>query len=324
MDRNQRSAGKNPQTALTPNSPAAVWRSRLGLEKGNARAPKRCLKRPRLPPPCASAAARPAQEINPRRQATAPARYARTRHTGGDHTGKAPPLSAGGTACWPCPWGVVSINLLSGCHDLPGRELRRLPARRYRHLHVRRADRGAGHREKLQPVRLPPRKDPAAGASSSRIWSMSLWRSNCPPRGHHQGRACHGAVRLYVPRRVDGLERLSQGLRTDVSQRDGLILLTMSLPTDFSPWWGRTSSPRAITRSLARPSRPQRRQRPAGQRTANADRNVDGLQENNLFDAGTTALNIQDLSDIEFTYKNRVQVLLVRRTSPTSCGLAAR
>ncbi|MCO7110644.1 hypothetical protein NIA69_18115 [Gemmiger formicilis] len=40
----------------------------------------------------------------------------------------------------------------------------------------------------------------------------------------------------------------------------------------------------------------------------------DGLQENNLFD-GTTALNIQDLSDIEFTYQNRVQVLLGSETN---------
>ena len=38
-------------------------------------------------------------------------------------------------------------------------------------------------------------------------------------------------------------------LRIDVSQPDGLILLTMSLPTDFSPVVGRTSSQRVITHS---------------------------------------------------------------------------
>ena len=104
-------------------------------------------------------------------------------------------------------------------------------------------------------------------------------------------------------------------LRTDVSQPDGLILLTMSLPTDFSPMVGQNIEPKSYNSLL---SETQQATAETAGLQASALQTLtemrDGLQENNLFD-GTTALNIQDLSDIEFTYQNRVQVLLGSETN---------
>lgn len=104
-------------------------------------------------------------------------------------------------------------------------------------------------------------------------------------------------------------------LRTDVSQPDGLILLTMSLPTDFSPVVGQNIEPKSYNSLL---SETQQATAETAGLQASALQTLtemrDGLQENNLFD-GTTALNIQDLSDIEFTYQNRVQVLLGSETN---------
>ena len=88
-------------------------------------------------------------------------------------------------------------------------------------------------------------------------------------------------------------------LRTDVSQPDGLILLTMSLPTDFSPVVGQNIEPKSYNSLL---SETQQATAETAGLQASALQTLtemrDGLQENNLFD-GTTALNIQDLSDIE-------------------------
>ncbi len=104
-------------------------------------------------------------------------------------------------------------------------------------------------------------------------------------------------------------------LRTDVSQPDGLILLTMSLPTDFSPVVGQNIEPKSYNSLL---SETQQATAETAGLQASALQTLtemrDGLQENNLFD-GTTALNIQDLSDIEFTYQNRIQVLLGSETN---------
>ena len=104
-------------------------------------------------------------------------------------------------------------------------------------------------------------------------------------------------------------------LRTDVSQPDGLILLTMTLPTDFSPVVGQNIEPKSYNSLLGEAE--QATAETAGLQASalqTLDEMCSDLQENNLFD-GTTALNIQDLSAIEFTYQNRVQVLLGSETN---------
>lgn len=89
----------------------------------------------------------------------------------------------------------------------------------------------------------------------------------------------------------------------------------MSLPTDFSPVVGQNIEPKSYNSLL---SETQQATAETAGLQASALQTLtemrDGLQENNLFD-GTTALNIQDLSDIEFTYQNRVQVLLGSETN---------
>ncbi|WP_370842135.1 hypothetical protein [Gemmiger formicilis] len=90
----------------------------------------------------------------------------------------------------------------------------------------------------------------------------------------------------------------------------------MSLPTDFSPVVGQNIEPKSYNSLL---SETQQATAETAGLQASALQTLtemrDGLQGNNLFD-GTTALNIQDLSDIEFTYQNRVQVLLGSETKP--------
>ena len=103
-------------------------------------------------------------------------------------------------------------------------------------------------------------------------------------------------------------------LRTDVSQPDGLVLLTLALPTDFTPAVGQSITPESYNSLLGAE---QATAETAGLQASAAqtlDELRQGLEENGLFD-GATALNIQDLSDIEFTYQGRIQVKLGSETN---------
>ena len=127
MDRNQRSRRQKSANGSYAQQSRRSMGSRLGLEKGTPRAPKRRLKRPRLLPMRPRGSALRRRSI-PRRQATAPARQgARRRVTQAEIiTGKAPPPSAWGALGVLAVLAVgafVSINLLFKVHDLPGREL---------------------------------------------------------------------------------------------------------------------------------------------------------------------------------------------------------
>ena len=98
-------------------------------------------------------------------------------------------------------------------------------------------------------------------------------------------------------------------LRTDVNRPDGLILLSIALPTDFAPVVGQNITPQSYNSLLGTE---QTTAETAGLQASAAQTLEElrgGLQEHGLFD-GTTAINVQDLSDIEFTYQNRVQVKL--------------
>ena len=98
-------------------------------------------------------------------------------------------------------------------------------------------------------------------------------------------------------------------LRTEVSQPTGLTLLTIALPTDFAPVVGQNITPQSYNSLLGAE---QATAETAGLQASAAQTLAElreGLQENGLFD-DTTAMNVQDLSDITFTYQDRIQVKL--------------
>ena len=98
-------------------------------------------------------------------------------------------------------------------------------------------------------------------------------------------------------------------LRTEVSQPEGLILLSLTLPADFAPTVGQSIVPESYNSLLGGE---QATAETAGLQASAAQTLTelrDGLLSNGLFD-GATALDIRDLSDIQFTYQNRIQVRL--------------
>ena len=101
-------------------------------------------------------------------------------------------------------------------------------------------------------------------------------------------------------------------LRSDLSQPEGLVLLSCSLPTDFTPVVGQFLMPQSYnslldgavtaTAESAQPTAPQV-----------LEELLTYLQEYQLAD-GLTALSVLDLSDVCFTYQDRIQVLLGNST----------
>lgn len=101
-------------------------------------------------------------------------------------------------------------------------------------------------------------------------------------------------------------------LRSDLSQPEGLVLLSCSLPTDFTPVVGQFLMPQSYnslldgavtaTAESAQPTAPQV-----------LEELLTYLQEYQLVD-GLTALSVLDLSDVCFTYQDRIQVLLGNST----------
>lgn len=103
-------------------------------------------------------------------------------------------------------------------------------------------------------------------------------------------------------------------LRTDVNQPDGLILLSIALPTDFAPTVGQNITPESYNSLLGGEQATAETAGLQASAMQTLTEMLDGLQTYNLFD-GTTAISVQDLSDIEFTYQNRVQVKLGSETN---------
>ena len=98
-------------------------------------------------------------------------------------------------------------------------------------------------------------------------------------------------------------------LRVEISQPDGLVQLELSLPTDFTPVVGQSVAPQSYNSLLGDE---QATAETAGLQASAAqvlDELRDGLETNGLFD-GTTALSVLDLSNIKFTYQNRINVKL--------------
>lgn len=120
------------------------------------------------------------------------------------------------------------------------------------------------------------------------------------------------AVERFVCMYAGGWMVLSNSLkilRTEVSQPEGLILLSLTLPADFAPAVGQSIVPESYNSLLGGE---QATAETAGLQASAAQTLTelrDGLLSNGLFD-GATALDIRDLSDIQFTYQNRIQVRL--------------
>lgn len=96
-------------------------------------------------------------------------------------------------------------------------------------------------------------------------------------------------------------------LRSDISQPAGLTVLSCSLPADFAPTPGMFVEPVSYNSLLEGETETAE--------TAHQDATeilmelLDELEAEALSD-GVTVLNISDLSDISFTYQDRIQVLL--------------
>ena len=95
-------------------------------------------------------------------------------------------------------------------------------------------------------------------------------------------------------------------LRSDVSQPEGLTLLTCSLPADFTPTPGNFVVPVSYNSLLEGDATAEAAQQSAQETLMQM---LDELQAQGMGD-GVTALNITDLSDLRFTYQNRIEVLL--------------
>ena len=96
-------------------------------------------------------------------------------------------------------------------------------------------------------------------------------------------------------------------LRTDVSQPEGLTVLSCTLQPDFSPEPGQIVVPVSYNSLL---QGEEATLETAQVSAANVlDQMLEEMEAQGLSD-GVTALNIADLSNLSFTYQNRIQVLL--------------
>lgn len=318
MDRNQRSRRQKSANGSYAQQPRRSMGSRLGLEKKNAPRPKappeKAAPAPHVPP-----RQRPAQEINPQKAGYRPGTPRRTRRVTQAEIIRAKRrrrlLGALGVLAVLAVGAFVSINLLFK-------------------VTIFRVESYDGSQPVDTGIYTSDELIEALGIEkNSNLFGFST-AEKTQQLAQQFPYLEHVAVEIQLPAAViikvepaterfacmypGGWMVLSDSLkilRTDVSQPDGLILLTMSLPTDFSPVVGQNIEPKSYNSLL---SETQQATAETAGLQASALQTLtemrDGLQENNLFD-GTTALNIQDLSDIEFTYQNRVQVLLGSETN---------
>ena len=96
-------------------------------------------------------------------------------------------------------------------------------------------------------------------------------------------------------------------LRSDVSQPQGLTVLSCSLPADFSPTPGMFVVPVSYNSLLE--GEPETAETAYQNATTILMQLLDELESEGLLD-GVTMLDISDLSKISFTYQDRIQVLV--------------
>ena len=315
MDRNQRSRRQKSANGSYAQQSRRSMGSRLGLEKRNAPRPKAPPEKT-APAPHAPPRQRPAQEINPQKAGYRPGTPRRTRRVTQAEIIRAKRrrrlLGALGVLAVLAVGAFVSINLLFKVTIFRVESYDRSQP----------VDTGIYTSDELiEALGIEKNSNLFAFSTAEKTQQLALQFPYLE----------HVAVEIQLPAAViikvepaterfacmypGGWMVLSDSLkilRTDVSQPDGLILLTMSLPTDFSPALvAAYSAFEALSETQQATAETAGLQASALQTLTEVR---DGLQENNLFD-GTTALNIQDLSDIEFTYQNRVQVLLGSETN---------
>lgn len=318
MDRNQRSRRQKSANGSYAQQSRRSMGSRLGLEKRNAPRPKAPPEKA-APAPHAPPRQRPAQEINPQKAGYRPGTPRRTRRVTQAEIIREKRrrrlLGALGVLAVLAVGAFVSINLLFKVTIFRVESYDRSQP----------VDTGIYTSDELiEALGIEKNSNLFAFSTAEKTQQLALQFPYLE----------HVAVEIQLPAAViikvepaterfacmypGGWMVLSDSLkilRTDVSQPDGLILLTMSLPTDFSPVVGQNIEPKSYNSLLS--ENQQATAETAGLQASALQTLTemrDGLQENNLFD-GTTALNIQDLSDIEFTYQNRVQVLLGSETN---------
>ena len=172
MDRNQRSRRQKSANGSYAQQSRRSMGSRLGLEKRNAPRPKappeKAAPTPHVPP-----RQRPAQEINPQKAGYRPGTPRRTRRVTQAEIIRAKRrrrlLGALGVLAVLAVGAFVSINLLFKVTIF----------RVESYDGSQPVDTGIYTSDELPS---PPRKRPSSWRFSSRIWSVSLWRSSCPPR----------------------------------------------------------------------------------------------------------------------------------------------
>ena len=305
MDRNQRSRRQKSANGSYAQQPRRSMGSRLGLEKRNAPRPKAPPEKA-APAPHAPPRQRPAQEINPQKAGYRPGTPRRTRRVTQAEIIRAKRrrrlLGALGVLAVLAVGAFVSINLLFKVTIFRVESYDRSQP----------VDTGIYTSDELiEALGIEKNSNLFAFSTAEKTQQLAL-------QFPYLERV---AVEIQLPAAViikvepaterfacmypGGWMVLSDSLkilRTDVSQPDGLILLTMSLPTDFSPVVGQNIEPKSYNSLL---SETQQATAETAGLQASALQTLtemrDGLQANNLFD-GTTALNIQDLSDIAFTY----------------------
>lgn len=319
MDRNQRSRRQKSVNGSHAQQPRRSMSSRMGLEK-------RSTPRPKTPPPKAAPAPtpkpprqRPAQEINPQKAGYRPGTPRRPRRVTQAEITRAKNrrrmLGALGVLAVLAVGAFLSINLLFKVTIFRVENYdRSTPA----NTGIYTSD------ELIEALGIEKNSNLFGFSTAEKTQQLSVQFPYLE----------HVAVEIQLPATViikvepaterfacmysGGWMVLSDSLkilRTDVSQPEGLIVLTMTLPTDFSPMVGQNIEPKSYNSLLTEEE--QATAETAGLQASalqTLDEMREGLQENNLFD-GTTALNIQDLSAIEFTYQDRVQVLLGSETN---------
>ena len=243
MDRNQRSRRQKSANGSYAQQSRRSMGSRLGLEKRNAPRPKAPPEKA-APAPHAPPRQRPAQEINPQKAGYRPGTPRRTRRVTQAEIIRAKRrrrlLGALGVLAVLAVGAFVSINLLFKVTIFRVESYDRSQP----------VDTGIYTSDELiEALGIEKNSNLFAFSTAEKTQQLAL---QFPYLEHVAVIKVEPATERFACMYPGGWMVLSDSLkilRTDVSQPDGLILLTMSLPTDFSPWWGRTSSPRAITRS---------------------------------------------------------------------------
>ena len=329
MDNNQRSRRQKSANGSPAQGPRRGLGSRIGLEKRGAPAPEQPTARQQAARPRQNAQRppRPSQQINPQKPGYRPgAPQKQRRVTQAEiirRRNRRRALGILGVLAVLAVGAFVSVNLLFKVTIFRVENMDRTTPADTRHLHGGGAADRAGRGGKLQPVRLLHCRKTQQLAQQFPYLEQVEVDIQLPATVIIK---VQPAQERFACAYSGGWMVLSDSLkilRTDASQPDGLTLLNIALPDGFTPAVGAHITPKSYNSLLGAE---QATAETAGLQASAADtltELMENLQVNGLFD-DTTALDVQDLSDIEFTYQNRVVVRLGSETNlPYKLRLAA-